>query len=333
MRLNYKQWIQVVLSLVVAVWIFWFLYKDLSLNSLKAALRETSFLWIGLSVIVSLLGYWIRAWRWGLLIEAGERVKISTWRAFVALMIGYLANLLVPRAGEVARCGILAKTEGQQMGKLLGTVILERTIDLLFMIITISLAFGLENQTFINLMGDLVSWDGLLDKMGQSLPLVLGGSMVAVIFFYFVFQKYRDSSLLRKVRHFLRDMIQGFISLRKVKNQLGFWTSSITIWLIYYLMMLFVAWAIPTTASLSLSAVLIVMVMGSIGMVAPVQGGIGTFHALVAFILMAYGLSDEQGKIFAVIIHSSQVLTIILVGLITLGFFFKITAEKASKTY
>ena len=333
MRLNYKQWIQVVISLVVAIWIFWFLYKDLSFNSLKAAIHETSFLWIGLSVIISLLGFWIRAWRWGLLIEAGERIKISTWRTFLALMIGYLANLLVPRAGEVARCGILAKTEEQHMGKLLGTVILERTIDLLCIIITIFLAFALENQTFIGLMGDLVSVDGLLEKITRSLPLVLGGSIVAIIFFYLAFQKYRDSSLFRKARHFLRDMIQGFISLRKVKNQLGFWTSSIAIWLIYYLMMLFVAWAIPTTASLSLSAVLIVMVMGSIGMIAPVQGGIGTFHALVAFILMAYGLSDEQGKIFAVIIHSSQVLTIVLVGLISLGFFFKITAEKASKTY
>jgi len=332
-RLNYKQWIQVVLSLVVAVWIFWFLYKDLSLDSLKAAIKQTSFLWIGLSVIVSVLGYWIRAWRWGLLIEAGEKVKISTWRAFVALMIGYLANLLVPRAGEVARCGILAKTEKEQMGKLLGTVILERTIDLLFLIITVFLAFGLENQTFIRLIGDLVSWDGLLEKIGRSIPLVLGGSIVTVIFFYLAFQKYRDSTVLRKARHFLRDMIQGFISLRNVENQLGFWASSISIWLIYYLMMLFVAWAIPSTASLSLSAILIVMVMGSIGMVAPVQGGIGTFHALVAFILMAYGLSDEQGKIFAMIIHSSQVLTIILLGLITLGFFFKFTAEKASKTY
>jgi uncharacterized protein (TIRG00374 family) len=318
---------------VVAVWIFWFLYKDISLNSLKAALRETSFLWIGLSVIVSLLGYWIRAWRWGLLIEAGEKIKISTWSAFVALMIGYLANLLVPRAGEVARCGILAKTENQQMGKLLGTVILERTIDLLFMMVTIFLAFGLENQTFLSLIGDLVAWDGFFERVSKSMPMVLGGGLVAVLFFYFVFQKYRDSSILRKIRHFIRDMIQGFVSLRKVKNQTGFWLSSVMIWLIYYLMMLFVAWAIPTTASLSLSAVLIVMVMGSIGMVAPVQGGIGTFHALVAFILMAYGLSDEQGKIFAVIIHSSQVLTIILMGMITLGFFFKITAKKESKTY
>ena len=75
-----------------------------------------------------------------------------------------------------------------------------------------------------------------------------------------------------------------------------------------------------------------VKVMGSIGMVAPVQGGIGTFHALVAFILMAYGLTAEEGKIFAVIIHGSQVLTILIVGIVALGIFFKITSQKASKS-
>jgi uncharacterized protein (TIRG00374 family) len=332
-RLNFKQWIQVLLSLGVAIWIFWFLYKDISFESLKLALRETSFPLIGLSILVSLLGYWIRAWRWKLLIEAGNNIHVSTWRSFVALMIGYLTNLLVPRAGEVARCAVLAKTEEQQMGKLLGTVILERTIDLLFMLLTIGLAFLLESSLFLNLLKDLIALDDLGQRLRNSLPLVIGGTVITAIFIYFVSQKYRASGLFKKIRQFLRDLVRGFISLQKVKNQKGFWASSLAIWIIYYLMMLFVAWAIPTTASLSLSAVLLVMVMGSIGMVVPVQGGIGTFHALVAFILMAFGLSDEQGKIFAVIIHTSQVLTIVAMGLVTVVFFFKITAQKASKSY
>jgi hypothetical protein len=75
-----------------------------------------------------------------------------------------------------------------------------------------------------------------------------------------------------------------------------------------------------------------VMVMGSIGMIAPVQGGIGTFHALVAFILISYGLSEDQGKIFAAIIHGSQVVTIIALGLLALGIFFKISAKQQPKS-
>jgi glycosyltransferase 2 family protein len=332
-RLNYRQWIQVLLSFMVAIWIFWFLYRDIKIHSLFTVLEETSFIWIIFSILVSLVGYWIRAWRWNLLIEAGEEIKISTWRSFVALMIGNLTNLVIPRAGEVGRCLVLSKTEDRQMGKLLGTVILERTIDLMFLVLTMLLSFILEGRVFVRLFKDLVSLDSLVESARYFFPLIIGGSLVAIIFFYFVFQKYRDSGLLKKVKHFLRDLVSGFISLKKVKRQFAFWLSSAGIWIIYYLMMLSVAWAIPSTASLSLSAVLMVMVMGSIGMIAPVQGGIGTFHALVAFILITYGLTNEDGKIFAVIVHGSQVLTVIAVGLISLGIFFKITAQKTSKSY
>lgn len=334
MRLNARQWIQVVVSLAVAIWIFWFLYKDISFQSLKKALNEATFWWIGLSVLVSLLGYWIRAWRWKLLIEAGqEEYKLTTFRSFVAMMMGYVANLLVPRAGEVARCAALSKISNFQMGKLFGTVILERTIDFLFMIFTIALAFLLQRNLFLGLAKDLISVDDLIATIKGYWPLVLGAILVTTVFVYLVFQKYQDSGLFKKVRHFLRDIAQGFVSLKKVKNQKGFWISSVTIWVIYYLMMLFVAWAVPSTASLSLSAILLVMVMGSIGMVAPVQGGIGTFHALVAFILIAFGLSEEEGKIFAVIIHSSQVFAVIGAGILSLGFFFKFNSQKASKSY
>lgn len=332
MKLNLKQWVQVVLSLAVAIWIFWFLYKDLSMDSLKTSIAEVSWGWLGLSVFISLLGFWLRAWRWKLLIEAGEVFKVKTGKTLMALMIGYLVNLLVPRAGEVARCGVLSKTEEIQMGKLLGTVILERTVDLLFLALTVFLAFVIEREVFLNLFNELVSFQVLLEKIGSAIPLLLGGLIITGIFVYFLFNKYRDSGLVKKLRHFLRDMVNGLISVKRVNNQTGFWTSSALIWFSYYLMMLLVAWAIPSTASLSLSSVLMVMVMGSIGMVAPVQGGIGTFHALVAFILMAYGLTAEEGKIFAVIIHGSQVLTILVIGIVALGIFFKITSQKASKS-
>ena len=332
MKLSPRQWIQVVLSLIVAVWIFWFLYKDISLESLLKSVSETSFILLGTSILVSILGFWLRAWRWTLLIDADESNGTPSIRAFWALMVGYLTNMLVPRAGELARCGVLAKTDGLQMGKLFGTVILERTVDLLFLVFTIFLAFVIERNVFLQLFSELVSVETLVEKVIQYLPLLIGGLLVTAIFFYFVFQKYRDSTIFMKLRHFIRDLVKGIISIRKVENQFGFWGSSFAIWMIYYITLVLVAWAIPSTANLSLSALLMVMVMGSIGMVAPVQGGIGTFHALVAFILIAYGLSGEEGKIFAVIVHSSQVLTIVILGLVAMGIIFKITDKKVSKS-
>jgi uncharacterized membrane protein YbhN (UPF0104 family) len=331
-KLSLKQWVQVVLSLIVAIWIFWFLYKDISFESLSKSVSETSFLLIGLSILVSIFGFWMRAWRWTLLIDADSSNQTLTSRAFWALMIGYLTNMLVPRAGELARCGVLAKTDGLQTGKLLGTVILERTVDLLFLVFTIFLAFIIERNLFLQLFSELVSLSTLVEKLTQYIPLLVGGFLVLAIFLYFAFQKYKDSNLLLKLRHFIRDLIKGVSSIKRVKNQFGFWGSSFALWMIYYVTLVLVAWAIPSTANLSLSSLLMVMVMGSIGMVAPVQGGIGTFHALVAFILIAYGLSESDGKIFAVIVHSSQVLTIVVLGLVSLGIVFKITGKKVSKT-
>lgn len=332
MKLSAKQWIQVALSLTVAVWIFWFLYKDVSLESLLKSVSETSFLLLGISILVSVLGFYLRAWRWVLLIDADQSHKTQTLRAFWALMIGYLANMLVPRAGELARCGMLSKTNGLQMGKLFGTVILERTVDLLFLVFAIFLAFFIERSLFLRLFSELVSVGSLIDKITQYLPLLIGGLLVLAIFFYFAFLKYRESNIFKKLRHFSRNLLQGIISIKKVRNQFGFWGSSLAIWMIYYITLVLVGWAIPSTANLSLSSLLMVMVMGSIGMVAPVQGGIGTFHALVAFILIAYGLSEVDGKIFAVIVHSSQVLTILILGLVAMGIVFKITAKKVSKS-
>lgn len=331
MKLTIKQWVQVILSLSFAVFIFWYLYKDISGATLWNSIQETNMAWLAGSIGVALAGYYLRAWRWKLLLQADGNQQVTTFRVLLALMIGYLANMVVPRAGEVARCGVLAQTDQITIGKSIGTVILERTIDLLFFLGLIFLGFAAESKLFLSLVAELVSVDTLKEKLTSMFPLLLAGLAVAILFAYIVFNKYRDKGIFKKVRHFIRDVFSGLVSLKKVQNQIGFWASSFLIWITYYLTMVMVAWAIPSTASLSLTSVLMVMVMGSIGMIAPVQGGIGTFHALVAFILMVFGLSEEEGKIFAAIIHGSQVLTIIVVGLISLGLYFKIISRKASK--
>lgn len=317
-----------ILSLLVAIVIFWYLYKDVKLESLMEALRQASVFWISLSVLISIWGYWLRAWRWKLLIEAEDNRPVRTFRVFWALMIGYLVNLLVPRAGEVARCGVLKKSDDLQMGKLLGTVVLERTVDLLFLIGIIFLVFVTENKIFLELLGNLVSLDSLHVATREYLPLLLGFAMATGILVYWILHKYRDKGPVKKARHFAHDFLKGLRSVGYLKNQWGFWSSSAMIWIIYFFMMYWVTMALPSTDGLAASSALMVMVMGSIGMVAPVQGGIGTFHALVAYILLFYGLAEEEGKIFAVIIHSTQMLTVVFLGILSLIVFLKIQTKE-----
>jgi uncharacterized protein (TIRG00374 family) len=328
LRLTGKQWAQVILSLLVAVAIFWYLYKDIKPESLTEALRQASVFWILLSIAISIWGYWLRAWRWKLLIEAEDATPVKTVGVFWALMTGYLVNLLIPRAGEVARCGVLKRTNDLQMGKLLGTVILERTVDLLFLIGIIFLVFLTENSIFLALLGDLVSLETLQHAVTDYLPLLFGTMVTVGILAYWGFNRYRERGMIKKIRHFFRDFLKGLRSVGYLKNQWGFWSSSAMIWFIYFIMMYWVAQAMPSTDSLTASSVLMVMVMGSIGMIAPVQGGIGTFHALVAYILLFYGLEEEEGKIFAVIIHSTQMLTVIALGIMSLIVFLKIQTKE-----
>ncbi|RAI95062.1 lysylphosphatidylglycerol synthase transmembrane domain-containing protein [Algoriphagus yeomjeoni] len=312
-----KQFIQVVISLGIAIWIFWFLYKDIALDSLIDQVKSSNWSWIVFSILISILGYFVRSWRWTLLIDTEEGQKVTVTRAYHALMVGYLVNMLIPRAGEVARCGVLTRTNGISIGYLIGTVIVERSVDLLCLVSVILLAFMVERELFLNLANQLISIDSLGEQLLSNLPIVIGGLAILLLLVFYILKRFRDHGLINKLQHFFREILSGLKQIGTLANPAGFWISSISLWVIYFLTMYTIAFGIPSTANLSSGEILLVMVMGSIGMVAPVQGGIGTFHALVAFILIQLGISEVDGKIFAAIIHGTQVLLVLGAGLIS----------------
>lgn len=321
MNRKLKRGLQLTLPLLIAVGIFYFLYKDLEKETILSALRETNVFWLGASLFIGLIGYLLRAWRWKLLIATREAVSVKTAPVFWALMVGYLINLLVPRAGELARCGAVTRVYPISTGKLIGTVVLERTIDLAFMLLMVALAFMLQGAVFLEIFGLLVSIPALSQFVQSYFVLGMVILLGIAVVIYLGYIKFKNHRLAGKIRQFLRQFVSGIETVYQMKNQWGFWAASLLIWFIYFLMMYWIALAMPATDSLSIGSVLMVLVMGSIGMVAPVQGGIGTFHAMVAFILLFYGISEEQGKIFAMVVHASQMLTILVLGGIGLLYF------------
>jgi uncharacterized protein (TIRG00374 family) len=328
-----KQLLQVALSLGVALWIFWFLYRDIEFTQLQAQLASSNWYWILLSLGIAWLGFWIRGWRWALLVRnEADQTPVSANRAYQSLMVGYLVNLLIPRAGEVARCSVLTRNNGIPLGKAIGTVLVERSVDLLFMAGTILIAFLLENQLFISLAGQLVNLSSLTSSLLDKLPLLLGGAAVFLLFLYLLSRKYRNHGFVNKLQLFFKQLLSGVRAIGNLKNPLGFWISSVFIWIIYFLTLYTVSLGIESAANLSGSQVLLVMVMGTIGMIAPVQGGIGTFHALVAYILVVFGVPEADGKIFAAIIHGTQMLLILGLGLISWILMLKIPAWKKPLT-
>ena len=324
-----KQVLQVALSLGIALWIFWFLYRDIEFDQLQAQLASSNWFWILLSLFIAWAGYWLRGWRWALLFrQETDQLPVSSNRAYHAVMVGYLVNLLIPRAGEVARCTVLTRNNGIPLGQAIGTVLVERSVDLLFLAGTIFIAFLLENELFISLAGQLVNLNSLTSSLLDKLPLLLGGAAVFLLFLYLLSRKFRNHGLVNKFQLFFRQLLSGVRAIGHLKNPMGFWISSVIIWIIYFLTLYTVSQGIESAANLSGGQVLLVMVMGTIGMIAPVQGGIGTFHALVAYILVVFGVPEADGKIFAAIIHGTQMLLVIGVGLISWILMLKIPAWK-----
>jgi uncharacterized protein (TIRG00374 family) len=263
--------------------------------------------------------HYLRAYRWNLLIEPLGYQNLKTSRTFLAVMVGYFANLFIPRMGEITRCGILKKTDDVAITSSFGTVIAERLLDMLILIFLIFFGFLVQYNKLANFMQThfMGNQKNIMHYATIGLIVLVVLSFIVITIFIVFREQLRRNPLILKIRGILRELAEGLVSIRSIKNKWGFWLSTLLIWLFYYLMAYIVFFAIPETSNLSPLAGLSVLIMGGLGMSAPVQGGFGTYHIFVSSILALYGIAPEDGKFFAFLLHTSQFLTVLLVGAIS----------------
>jgi hypothetical protein len=236
--------------------------------------------------------------------------------------------------GEVSRCGILNKTDDVPVSVSFGSVVAERIIDLIVLIIVVIAAFLIEyNKLKGFFTGFVDSKIALLGRNVFNFLILIGILLAAGFVLFFIYRRYRskirNSAVFLKIRFFLKELADGLTSVRKIRKPAGFIISTILIWICYYWMAYVVVFALPETRQLDLLAGLSILALGSIGMAAPVQGGIGTYHALVAGILVLYGIVEEDGVLFATLLHTSQVVFIIVVGSLSFMISFLIPKRNA----
>lgn len=305
-------------TLGIAALLLWYVYKDFSFETLKMQFVYINYNWIALSIFIALISHYLRAYRWNILLEPlGYHLKTN--RTFIAVMVGYFANNLVPRLGEVTRCGILKKNDGVSMTSAFGSVVAERALDLIILVGLASITFLIEfdklNKFVIgNFQDKIPNSKSIYGLVFTAFGIIILITFVVYLLFKVFRKKLRRSPIYLKIHRFIKEIVNGFLSIRKINNQLGFWLSTIGIWLLYYLMLIVVFYAFPPTVNLSLIAGLTLLIMSGLGMSAPVQGGIGVFHILVSSVLVLYGISVEDGKVFALIAHTTQFFTIIIFG-------------------
>jgi uncharacterized protein (TIRG00374 family) len=307
--------VKYLLFLSLAIFLLYWTFQGQDIGSLFNNIKNANYLWVLASVLACLVAHVLRAIRWTLLIEP-LGYNISTKNSFYAVMIGYLANLAFPRLGEVSRCGVLNKTDKVPMNQLLGTVITERLFDLLLLLSTTFLAILLEFKRISGFIYQHV-WLKLEAVFANGLALWLSLiGMVLILFFYLIRSRIRI--LINPFSNTLKGFKSGLLSFWEMKNKGPFMLLSVLIWFCYFLSTYLCFFALLGTAQLSPLAALSALVLGSLGMIVPVQGGIGAFHWMVAEGLGLYGIDKLHGLAFATLIHSSQLLVILIIGGISL---------------
>ncbi|MGL4956153.1 MAG: lysylphosphatidylglycerol synthase transmembrane domain-containing protein [Bacteroidales bacterium] len=308
----------------------WYSFKDISLEKLWIDLKSANYAWVLFAILLGLIAYLARALRWQLLIAPlGYNAKLRS--VFNAVAIGYFANFLFPRLGEVARCGALSKTDSIPLDKLVGTVIAERVFDFICLLTIFCLAIVLKIDTFgVFIQQNLFAKLNAPNFFGEVLFIFLAIFTVFIFFLGIFRKKIVKLSPVQRGLYFLKGIIEGLKSFAQIQKRLQFTLHTLIIWTCYWAMALVLLYAIPTTEHLSPIDGLVVMLLGSLGIVLPTNGGLGAFHAIISIGMYAiYGIAREDGMAYATISHESQMLFMLIVGLLAYLQLFLFTKEQS----
>ena len=301
-----------ILFLLISTVLMYLAFKDQNLPEIVSKLTSIEYKWLVISILFGALAFVSRGLRWIYLINA-LGYQASRKNSINSVAVGYLTNILIPRAGEISRCTSLQQVEKIPFDKLFGTIILERVIDLAILIILILAAFLYKfkeiNEFFNEVFGE--SSGNIFTN-----PILL--FLIASLLIIFVLRKHiKKLSFYEKIVNILIGLKDGFSSLKKIKNKTPFILHTIFIWAMYLLMTYVCFFAINETKDLNLFDGVYITVIGGLGMVVPSQGGIGSYHLAVKLGLVGIGIGVQSALLFAFAVHTAQTLMAIVFGIIS----------------
>lgn len=311
-------------SLSFAGLIIYFLFRNQDPAALMEKISEVEIGWVFLSIICGGWAYISRGMRWIVLIDA-LGYKSSKLNSISSVSVGYFTNLFIPRAGEITRCTALNRVEKIPVDKLFGTILLERVIDLVFLISLFLLTLILKLDLILRFFTELGSQSSDSTTLGSTKYYVLIAILMFFVLAYYLLKKWIvKTSFYEKIIEFIDGLKEGFKSIKKMKRKSSFWFHTFSIWIMYFLMTYVCFFAIEETSHLTISDGLFLLVLGGIGMVIPTPGGIGSYHAIVMIGLSVLGVGKvylgEDGDpanpalLFPTIVHAAQTLVAIIMG-------------------
>jgi uncharacterized membrane protein YbhN (UPF0104 family) len=290
---------------------------------IKISLQKAR-LWLIIPVCITLLlSHYIRAIRWKILMEP-LGYKPSTFNTFAAVMIGYLVNAGVPRLGEVVKCTLLSRYEKVRADKLLGTIVMERAVDVVCLAIVFLMALLFQGQVIGGFVSSLFG-DFFRNQSGETsvtkIIFYVAGFMVFIGIVYFLLKRFGHINAVGKIKNVVKGMLHGLQSIRFIKHKGWFVFHSILIWLLYLLSTTLGIYALQETALLSIGGGLTTLAVGSVGMVLT-PGGIGAYPLLVSKLMGLYGLDETTiGNALGWLLWTVQTVIIVFGGLILTALF------------
>ena len=317
-----KKALQVVVPLLLAAGLMWLVLKDTDFAAVGQKLKTINYWLMALSMVPMIGAHLARSQRWRILLEpVGPKPTFAD--AFSAVMVGYLANLALPRLGEVTRCTILHRRTGVPVEVAIGTVLAERTFDVIMLLVITVLSFTLEYDKlflfFSKLLGSSPGQpDG--DKAIGGLLLYASFFVAAAVLAVFALRKrIMQLSFYAKVLKVIKGLFAGILSAFKLKQRTQFFTMTAFIWIGYWLSTWLCLEAVPGLDNLGLLAGLLILTVGSFGMVAPVQGGYGPFEfMLISGLTQFYNADRLTAETGAIATHNFQNIIVVAVGVICL---------------
>lgn len=308
-------------SISLGALFLWLAFKDVSFDEIVEAARGISYFWIVPFIVATLLSHFFRALRWKMLFTNKEKTP-AVFTLYTGVMFGYLTNIVLPRVGEVTRPVYVARQVDESSGKLIGTIVLERVIDLLCMLLLmvfVGIFLISDAQLLSNLFGiDFTDSDTQLNLI---LTLLTYGSIFlfgVAIFYWIIKEGAKRSDRINNIYEKGKDMgntfLSGLLAIKELKNWPLFIFHTAAIWGLYILMTYIGFWMfdIHITYDLGLTEALVLTMVSAVGLSIPTPGGLGTYHLFITqSLLIFYSVPEATGLAYATIAHASTLIIVI----------------------
>lgn len=300
------KWIKLLLPLFVGVFLMWWIYKKFTpeqLEKIRFHFQDANYGYVYLSVLFGFLSHLSRAWRWNYLLQPlGYTSRF--YNNVLAVGISYLMNIFIPRSGEVSRALAIKKYERIPFEKAFGTIVAERAVDTVILLVFVFLAFSVQYTALK---------DFVIHYIDPTKIIIILGVLLVTLLAVMVYVKRSDSVLSKKIKVFIAGFKEGIFAVLNIKKTGLFIAHTVFIWLMYLAMFYVTTFALRETATISFSAVLTGFVVGSFA-IAFTNGGFAYYPIFIAQILLLFDIPYETGTAFGWIVWTAQFVMILVFG-------------------